>query len=92
MRVLRAIVRTKAARPVPPPQSYRVQSGAIRTQPIGNDRLWPDPLPSQQFAQQPQGRRFVPALLDQHVQHLALTVDGSPQEHAFATNPDDHLV
>src|SRR5215211_7677290 len=37
-------------------------------------------------------RGFVPPRLHEHVQDLALAVDGSPQPQAFAPNHDRHFV
>ena len=42
----------------------------------------------------PENRRrpLVAPALNQHVENLALVVDGAPQVHPFASNPDHHLV
>jgi hypothetical protein len=37
-------------------------------------------------------RPVVAAALNQHVENLALMIDGAPQVHAFAGDPDHHLV
>ena len=41
---------------------------------------------------QPQRRPTIGPALDQHVEDLALVVDGSPEVHPLASNPDYHLV
>jgi hypothetical protein len=37
-------------------------------------------------------RPAVAAALDQHVEHLALVIDGTPEIHPLASNPHHHLV
>jgi hypothetical protein len=36
--------------------------------------------------------RFVAAALNQHVENLALVIDGAPQVHPLAGDANDHLV
>ena len=49
-------------------------------------------LLSEQLAHQPQRRPAVAATLDQHVEDLAFVVDGTPEVHPLAGDPDNHLV
>ncbi len=44
------------------------------------------------FPEQFQRGSLVSALLDQRVENFAFLVDGPPQEHPLAVDPDDHLV
>ena len=44
------------------------------------------------FAHQPDCRPLVAPALNQHVENLTLVIDGAPQVHPFAGNPDHHLV
>ena len=46
----------------------------------------------EQLSQQFQRFRLVAPFLDQHVEDLALTVDGPPHEHPLATDSNHHLV
>jgi hypothetical protein len=50
------------------------------------------PLLSEKLAHQPQRRPAVPATLDQHVKDLALVIDGTPEVHPLAGDPNNHLV
>jgi hypothetical protein len=47
---------------------------------------------SEKLAHQPQSRPAVAATLDQHVEDLALVVDGTPQVRPLAGDPNNHLV
>jgi len=51
-----------------------------------------DALSLEEFAQQFQRRVLVAPALDQHVQHLALVVDGAPEEHPAPADLHHHLV
>ena len=46
----------------------------------------------EQLAHQPKCRPGVAPALNQHVEDLALVVDGTPEVHSLAGNPDHHLV
>jgi hypothetical protein len=46
----------------------------------------------EQLAHQPQRRAAVALALNQHVEHLALVIDGMPEVHALAGNPHHHPV
>jgi hypothetical protein len=52
----------------------------------------PEALFPEQLAHQPECRALVAAAVNQHVENLALVIDGAPQVHPFAGNPDHHLV
>src|SRR5271167_818657 len=47
---------------------------------------------AQQLAHQLDGRRPVSTTLDQDLKDLAFVVDGTPQIHVLACDPDDHFV
>jgi hypothetical protein len=49
-------------------------------------------LLSEKLAHQPQCRPTAAAALDQHVEDLAFVVDGTPEVHPLAGDPNDHLV
>jgi hypothetical protein len=49
-------------------------------------------MPLQQLAHEPQRSSLVPARLHEHVQDLALAVNGSPEVHAAALDRDHNLV
>jgi hypothetical protein len=46
----------------------------------------------EELAHQPDCRPLVAPALNQHVENLALVIDGAPQVHPFAGNPNHHLV
>ena len=73
-------------------QAKLTQCGAIGPQAVGNDRLGADALVLQKAAQELQRGGGVAPLLDQHIEHNTLVVDGSPQVHAPPADPHDHLV
>src|SRR5829696_9868119 len=67
-------------------------SAPVGRQPVGHEHRRSIALLPQELAHQPQGCGFVPARLHEHVQDLALAVDGSPQPQPLASNHDRHLV
>ena len=58
----------------------------------GNYRRAREALFPEELAHQPECRPVVAAALNEHVENLALMIDGAPQVHAFAGDPDHHLV
>src|SRR6266550_9573524 len=46
----------------------------------------------EELAHQPECRPLVAPALNQHVENLALVIDGAPQVHPLSGDPDDHLV
>ena len=46
----------------------------------------------EKLAHQPQRRPAVAPALDQHVEHLAFVIDGTPEIHPLAGDPHHHLV
>jgi hypothetical protein len=61
--------------------------GAIRGETIRYDYFWKNALVLQEFSQQSQGSSRIASLLNQHIQHLAFVIDGSPQPHPLAVDP-----
>jgi hypothetical protein len=47
---------------------------------------------AQQLAHQAKRRPFVTPALHQHIEHLALVIDGAPQVHRLSGDPHHHLV
>ena len=68
------------------------EGSAVRAQLVGRDPGRREALFTEQFAHQPDGRRPVSTTLDQDLEDLTLVVDGTPQIHALARDPDDHFV
>src|SRR5829696_2033996 len=91
MRILRPVVLTQtllmAAR-----ETQLTSCGSIGAQLVGHKLVWSEALLLQQLAHEPQGSLGVALGLDQQIQHLALTIDGSPQVHTPALDPDHHLT
>jgi len=46
----------------------------------------------EQLAHQPECRLLIAPALNQHVENLALVIDGAPQVHPLSGDPDHHLV
>src|ERR1700694_3644881 len=91
MGVLRAIVL---------PQSLLMTAGQVEgpegraggAEPVGRQQFRRETLFLEELAHQPECRPLVAPALNQHVENLALVIDGAPQVHPFASNPDHHLV
>src|SRR5829696_1512258 len=73
-------------------ETQLASGGSIKAQLIGHELVGRIALLLQQLAHEPQGRRRVALGLDQQIQHLALTVDSTPQVHARALDRDHHFV
>jgi len=91
VRVLDAIVRAQPLL-MPAGQAELPERGGVGGQLVGNRALRRKALLLEQFTHQPHGRAFIPARLDQQIKDFALLVDGTPQVHAPADDPHDHLV
>jgi len=78
MRILRSIVAPSATL-VAFCDSKMTGCGGIRSQLICDELVWDKAIFLQQLAHQFKRRPFVPPSLDQHVEDLALGVDGAPQ-------------
>jgi len=63
---------------------------AVGAQLIGYRQFRHKPLLSEKFAHQPQRRPAVAATLDQHVEDLTFVVDGKPEIHPLASDPNNH--
>ena len=77
MRVLNPVVLPKPARPVQMPQIQLIQSGSVRRQAVGRDRLRLDRLVVEEALQKSERGLCVPAALDHKVQDLALVINGA---------------
>ena len=73
-------------------QSQTPERGGVGAQLVGDQQFGDEALLSEQLAHQPQRRPTVAPALNQHVEDLAFMVDGSPQIHPLAGDPDHHLV
>src|SRR6516162_5551589 len=76
----------KAAQPQSP------ERGGVRAQLVGHQQFWCKSLLLEKLAHQPQPRPAVAPALDQHVEHLAFVIDGTPEIHALASDPHHRLV
>ncbi len=68
------------------------EGSAVGAQLIRDHLFWREPLLSHQLAHELDGRALVPSALNQDLEDLALVVDGTPQIHMLAGDPDDHFV
>src|SRR6266404_2650340 len=69
-----------------------LEGGAVGAQLVGRHSRRREALLAEQLAHQLDGRRAVSTTLDQDLEDLALVVDGTPQIHALARDPDDHFI
>ena len=65
---------------------------AVGAQLVGYQQLGREALLLEKLAHQPQRSPAVAPALDQHVEDLALMVDGTPQVHPLAGDADHHLI
>jgi hypothetical protein len=91
MRILRPIIASetllmRAGQPKMP------KCRAVRTQLVGDQQFRREALLLEQLAHQPQRSALVASALNQHIQDLALVVDGAPQIHPPAGDPNHHLA
>ena len=68
------------------------EGSAVGAQLVGRHPGRREALFTEQFAHQLDGGRPVSTTLDQDLEDLALMVDGTPQIHELAGDPDDHFV
>ena len=68
------------------------EGSAVGAQLVGRHPGRREALFAEQLAHQLDGRRPVATTLDQDLEDLALVVDGTPQIHLLARDPDDHFV
>src|SRR5215468_11098074 len=73
-------------------QSQTPERAGVGAQLVGDENFRHEALLLEQLAHQPQRRPRVASTLDQHVENLALVIDGSPQIHPLAGDPYHHLV
>src|SRR5258708_10794482 len=91
MRVFRAIVLPQSLL-MRAGQAQVPESSSVRAQPVGRQQFRHEALFPEQLAHQPECSPLVATALNQHVENLALVVDGAPQVHPSASNPNHHLV
>jgi len=73
-------------------QAQVPESNSVGAELIGDEQFWRETPFPEELAHQPECRPLVAAALNQHVENLALMIDGAPQVHALAGNPDRHLI
>src|ERR1700738_3161732 len=91
MRILRPIVFSQALLMVAG-KPEMLKGSAVGAQLVRRHSRRREALLAEQLAHQLDGRRPVSTALDQDLEDLALVVDGTPQIHALARDPDDHFV
>ena len=65
---------------------------AIGAEFIGHDHPGHGAQALQQLAKETLGRFLVPAALDQHIEHVAMLINGSPEVVQFASDAHEHLI
>ena len=73
-------------------QTQLPESRTVGAQLVGDQQLRCEALFLEQLAHQPECRLCISPTLNEHVEDLALVVDGAPQVHPLAGDPNDHLV
>src|SRR6202035_2318521 len=91
MRILRPIVLSQALLMVAG-KSEMPKGSAVGAQLVGRHPRRREALFAQQLAHQLDGCRPGSTTLDQDLKALAFVVDGTPQIHVLACDPDDHFV
>jgi len=91
MRVLRPIVLPKPLF-VRARQSQAPERRSVGAQLVSHQQFRCKPLLSEKLAHQPERRPAVAAALHQHVEDLAFVVDGTPEIHPLAGDPNHHFV
>src|SRR6202047_2118613 len=69
-----------------------LEGSAVGAQLVGRHPRRREALLAEQLAHQLDGRRPVSTTLDQDLEDLAFVVDGTPQIHVLARDPDDYFV
>ena len=90
--VLDSVVFPQPTRPVQMPQIQLIQSGSVRRQAVGSDRLRLDRLIVKEPPDQLQRSLRIPPALDQEVEDLAFVIDSPPQIHPLSADRTDHLI
>src|SRR6185295_19704102 len=91
MRILRPIVCSQALLMVAG-KPEMPEGSSVGAQLVGRHPGRREALFVEQLAHQLDSRRRVSTTLDQDLEDLALVVDGTPQIHLLACDPDDHFV
>jgi hypothetical protein len=73
-------------------KSEMPEGSAVGAQLVGCHPGWREALFAKQLAHQLDRRRPVSTTLDEDLEDLALVVDGTPQIHLLARDPDNHFV
>src|SRR5260370_4098760 len=91
MRMLRPVILPKLLL-MPTGQSETPKRRGVGAELVGDQQFRRETLLLEQLAHQPQPRTGVASALDQHVEDLALVIDGTPQIHALAGDAHYQLV
>src|ERR1700730_12646583 len=91
MRILCSIVFSQALLMVAG-KSEMSEGRAVGAQLVGRHPRRREALFAEQLPHQFDGRRPVSTTLDQDLEDLAFVVDGTPQVHVLARDPDNHFV
>jgi len=73
-------------------QSETANRRSVGAQLVGDDKFCCETLLLEQLAHQPQRPPDVASALNQHVENLALVVDGTPEDNPLAGDAHHHLV
>src|SRR5436190_12915336 len=73
-------------------QAKMPKRGAVRAQLVGGQQFRREAMFPEQLAHQPECRARVAAALSQHIENLALVIDGAPQVHPLRADANHHLI
>src|SRR5437868_2541647 len=73
-------------------QAKMPKRGSVRAQLVGCQQFRREAVLPEQLAHEPECRALVAAALHQHIENLALVIDGAPQVHPFAGDANHHLI
>src|ERR1700686_1421816 len=73
-------------------QAKMPKSGSVRPQLVGRQQFRREAVFPEQLAHEPECRALVAAALNQHIENLALMINGAPQVHPLAADANHHLV
>jgi hypothetical protein len=69
-----------------------LEGSPVGAQLVSRHRFRREALLAEQLAHELEGCALVPSALNQDFENLALMIDGTPQVHMLAGDPDDHFV
>src|SRR5215208_978084 len=73
-------------------QAKMPKRGSVRAQLVGCQQFRREAVLPEQLAHEPECRALLATALNQHFEDFALVIDGAPQVHPLAGDPNHHLI